>query len=63
MGLSKRRPLAVYGRPLMHALQAACAFVDGVPMLYQGDEDPALYEARENPAWLILRIFTVCENG
>ena len=27
----------------MRALLAVCALIEGVPMLYQGDEDPALY--------------------
>jgi len=26
---------------------ALCAFIDGVPMTYQGDEDPAIYMAEE----------------
>jgi hypothetical protein len=27
----------------MRALWALCALIEGVPMLYQGDEDPAVY--------------------
>ncbi len=39
----KRRPLVVYGVDKMRALLALCAFIEGVPMLYQGDEDPSVY--------------------
>jgi glycosidase len=42
----KKRPLALYGVDRMRALLALCALVDGVPMLYQGDEDPAVYGAK-----------------
>lgn len=39
----KQRPARLYGSGRMRALLALCAFVEGVPMLYQGDEDPAVY--------------------
>ena len=39
----KKRPLDVYGVDRMRALMALCSLVEGVPMLYQGDEDPAVY--------------------
>ena len=39
----KKRPLDAYGADRMRALLALCALIEGVPMLYQGDEDPALY--------------------
>lgn len=39
----KRRPAQAYGLDRMRALLALCAFIEGVPMLYQGDEDPAVY--------------------
>jgi Alpha amylase, catalytic domain/Domain of unknown function (DUF3459) len=39
----KNRPLVLYGLDRMRALWALCALVEGVPMLYQGDEDPAVY--------------------
>jgi glycosidase len=39
----KQRPAKAYGTERMRALLAMCAFIDGVPMLYQGDEDPAVY--------------------
>jgi hypothetical protein len=39
----KKRPLTVYGVDRMRALLALCAWVEGVPMLYQGDEDPSIY--------------------
>lgn len=39
----KKRPLDAYGVDRMRALQAMCALVEGVPMLYQGDENPAVY--------------------
>lgn len=39
----KQRPIRVYGAERMRALLAVCALIEGVPMLYQGDEDPAIY--------------------
>lgn len=42
----KKRPLDAYGAGRMRALLALCALVEGVPMLYQGDEDPAVYGGR-----------------
>jgi glycosidase len=39
----KQRPAKAYGLARMRALLALCAFIDGVPMLYQGDEDPGVY--------------------
>ena len=39
----KQRPIQVYGAQRMRALLAICALIEGVPMLYQGDEDPAIY--------------------
>jgi len=45
----RNRPLVLYGVDRMRALLALCAFVEGVPMLYQGDEDPAIY-GREGPS-------------
>ena len=39
----KARPAKVYGVPKLRALWALCAFIPGVPMLYQGDENPAIY--------------------
>lgn len=39
----KKRPIEVYGVDRMRALLALCALVEGVPMLYQGDENPAVY--------------------
>jgi hypothetical protein len=40
----KKRPQALYGTEGMRALMALCALIDGVPMIYQGDEDPAIYK-------------------
>jgi hypothetical protein len=45
----KNRPLMLYGLDRMRALWALCALVEGVPMLYQGDEDPAVY-GRKGPS-------------
>ncbi len=42
----KRRPATAYGVERMRALLALCAFIEGVPMLYQGDEDPSVYGGR-----------------
>lgn len=39
----KQRPAKAYGPERMRALLAMCALIEGVPMLYQGDEDPAVY--------------------
>jgi glycosidase len=39
----KQRPQRCYGLERMRALLAVCALIEGVPMLYQGDEDPAIY--------------------
>ena len=39
----KQRPIRLYGAERMRALLAVCALIEGVPMLYQGDEDPAIY--------------------
>ncbi|MGC8643526.1 MAG: alpha-amylase family glycosyl hydrolase, partial [Isosphaeraceae bacterium] len=39
----KARPIKLYGVEKTRALLALCAFVEGVPMLFQGDEDPSLY--------------------
>lgn len=38
-----KRPIDVYGIDHMRALLSLCALIDGVPMLYQGDEDPSIY--------------------
>ncbi|MGC8667833.1 MAG: alpha-amylase family glycosyl hydrolase [Chthonomonadales bacterium] len=46
----KKRPLQVYGLQKMHALMALCALIDGVPMLYQGDEDPSIYKKGVGPS-------------
>jgi len=37
------RPQAVYGTAQAQALWAFMSFIDGVPMIYQGDEDPRRY--------------------
>ena len=39
----KQRPARAYGVERMRALLALCALIEGIPMLYQGDEDPAVY--------------------
>ena len=39
----KARPNKLYGVEKTRALLALSAFIEGVPMLYQGDEDPSLY--------------------
>lgn len=39
----KQRPRTVYGFKRARALLALCFLIDGVPMIYQGEEDPALY--------------------
>lgn len=39
----KQRPMRLYGQKKMQALLALCALIEGVPMLYQGDENPAVY--------------------
>lgn len=42
----KMRPAKAHGIGRMRALLALCALIDGVPMLYQGDEDPAVYDGQ-----------------
>lgn len=39
----KKRPRDAYGFERARALLAMCCLIDGVPMIYQGEEDPALY--------------------
>jgi glycosidase len=39
----KKRPREAYGFERARALHALCCLIDGVPMIYQGEEDPALY--------------------
>jgi hypothetical protein len=39
----KARPIKLYGLEKTRALLALCALIEGVPMLFQGDEDPSLY--------------------
>ncbi|MGB2613368.1 MAG: alpha-amylase family glycosyl hydrolase [Phycisphaerae bacterium] len=39
----RMRPRAAYGEERTKALLALCALIDGAPMIYQGDEDPAVY--------------------
>ncbi|MDR1530802.1 MAG: hypothetical protein LBS62_01200 [Clostridiales bacterium] len=40
------RPQAVYGTDKAKALWALMSFIDGVPMIYQGDENPRAYGLR-----------------
>lgn len=39
----KKRTRDAYGPERARALLALCCLIDGVPMIYQGEEDPALY--------------------
>ena len=39
----KRRATEIYGHEGVKAMWAFISLIDGVPMIYQGDEDPALY--------------------
>jgi glycosidase len=39
----KQRTQRAYGPERARALLALCCLIDGVPMIYQGEEDPALY--------------------
>lgn len=39
----QKRPQLVYGTEKARALWTLISFIDGVPMLYQGDEDPMIY--------------------
>lgn len=39
----KQRPARAYGVLRMRALWSLCALIEGVPMVYQGDEDPAVF--------------------
>jgi glycosidase len=42
--LGLMRPRDLFGAPRAQALTALCALIEGVPMLFQGEEDPELYE-------------------
>ncbi len=54
----KQRPAKAYGPDRMRALLAMCALIEGVPMLYQGDEDPAVYgQAGESSIEFLARIY------
>ena len=54
----KQRPAQAYGVGRMRALLALCALIEGVPMLYQGDEDPAVYGGQgESSVDFLARIY------
>jgi glycosidase len=56
----KQRPAEAYGVERMRALLALCGFIDGVPMLYQGDEDPAVYGGKgESSVDFLARIYAL----
>lgn len=39
----QRRPQQIYGTDKARALWSLISLIDGIPMLYQGDEDPMIY--------------------
>ncbi len=41
--VQKRRPRLAYGFERARALHSLCCLINGVPMIYQGEEDPAIY--------------------
>jgi hypothetical protein len=56
----KQRPAKAYGLDRMRALLALCTFIEGVPMLYQGDEDPAAYGGRgESSIEFLARLYAL----
>jgi hypothetical protein len=56
----KQRPARAYGVDRMRALLALCALIEGVPMLYQGDEDPAVYGGQgESSVEYLARLYGV----
>jgi glycosidase len=56
----KRRAAAIYGTEGAKALWALISLIDGIPMIYQGDEDPSLYNAEgENLAGFCTELFLV----
>ncbi len=58
--VQKKRPRDAYGPDRARALTALCGLVDGVPMIYQGQEDPAIYGGRgESNIDCFERIFRV----
>ncbi len=59
----KKRPLEAYGADRMRALLALCALVEGVPMLYQGDEDPAIYGGKGPSSVEFLRRLYAVRNS
>ena len=47
----------------MRALLALCALIEGVPMLYQGDEDPAVYgQAGESSVEFLAKIYGAAQG-
>ncbi|OJW12284.1 MAG: hypothetical protein BGO49_16470 [Planctomycetales bacterium 71-10] len=59
----KKRPLAAYGVDRMRSLMALCALVEGVPMLYQGDEDPAVYGGEGPSSVAFLKAIYTARKG
>ena len=54
----KQRPARAYGVERMRALWALCALIEGVPMVYQGDEDPAVYRGEgESSVEFLARLY------
>jgi len=54
----KKRTADAYGLARSRALLALCALIEGVPMIYQGEEDPAVYGGRgESSVEYYSRIF------
>ncbi|HEX2972343.1 MAG TPA: alpha-amylase family glycosyl hydrolase, partial [Tepidisphaeraceae bacterium] len=45
----KKRPREAFGPQRARALLALCCLIDGVPMIYQGEEDPRLYGGEGEP--------------
>jgi len=54
----KKRTADAYGLGRSRALLSLCALIEGVPMIYQGEEDPAVYGGRgESSVEYYSRIF------
>lgn len=54
----KMRPVKAHGLGRTRALLALCAFIEGVPMVYQGDEDPAVFGgAGESSVAFLSRVY------
>jgi len=58
----KKRTSKAYGLPRAKALLALCCLIDGVPMIYQGEEDPAVYGGKGESIVSFLADLVACRK-